>query len=91
MTAFWDIMAYNILEVDRRFRSKYYLHHHGDETKMVEAVSTSETLANFYETTRRYIPEDSHFRTRRRENLISCKFESIEQNITSPASREYLL
>jgi hypothetical protein len=74
MTALWDIMACNLLEVDRRFRIIYYLHHHGDETKMVEAVSTSETLAIFYEITRRYIPKDSHFRSRRRENLISCKF-----------------
>jgi hypothetical protein len=28
---------------------------------MMEAASTSETLANFYQTTRRNIPEDSHF------------------------------
>jgi hypothetical protein len=27
---------------------------------MMEAVSTSETLVNFYETTRRNIPKDSH-------------------------------
>jgi hypothetical protein len=27
---------------------------------MLEAVRTSETLANFYQTTRRYNPEDSH-------------------------------
>jgi hypothetical protein len=35
---------------------------------MMEAASTSETLVNFYETTRRYNPEDSHLHTRRREN-----------------------
>jgi hypothetical protein len=28
---------------------------------MMEAVSTSETPANLYQTTRRNIPEDSHF------------------------------
>jgi hypothetical protein len=28
----------------------------------MEAVSTSETSVNFYQTTRRNIPEDSHFR-----------------------------
>jgi hypothetical protein len=33
--------------------------------------STSETLANFYQTTRRNNPEDSHLHTRRRENLKS--------------------
>jgi hypothetical protein len=27
---------------------------------MMEAARTSETLANFYQTTRRYNPEDSH-------------------------------
>jgi hypothetical protein len=37
---------------------------------MMEAVSTSETSVNFYQTTRRNIPEDS-FHIRRRENLKS--------------------
>jgi hypothetical protein len=30
---------------------------------MMEAASTSETLVNFYQTTRRYNPEDSHQHT----------------------------
>jgi hypothetical protein len=38
---------------------------------MMEAASTSETSANFYQTTRHYNPEDSHLHTRRRENLKS--------------------
>jgi hypothetical protein len=38
---------------------------------MMEAARTSETLVNFYQTTRRYNPEDSHLRTHRRENLRS--------------------
>jgi hypothetical protein len=38
---------------------------------MTEAARTSETLVNFYQTTRRYNPEDSHLRTHRRENLKS--------------------
>jgi hypothetical protein len=29
---------------------------------MMEAARTSETLVNFYKTTRRYNPEDSHLR-----------------------------
>jgi hypothetical protein len=37
----------------------------------MEAARTSEMLANFYQTTRRYNPEDSHLRTHRRENLKS--------------------
>jgi hypothetical protein len=38
---------------------------------MMEAVSTSETSVNFYETTRRSIPDGYHLHTRRRENLKS--------------------
>jgi hypothetical protein len=37
----------------------------------LEAVSTSETSVNIYQTTRRNIPEDSHLHTSRRENLKS--------------------
>jgi hypothetical protein len=36
---------------------------------MMVAASTSETSVNFYQTTRRSNPEDSHIHTRRRENL----------------------
>jgi hypothetical protein len=35
---------------------------------MMEAASTSETSVNFYQTTRRYNPEDSHLHARRSEN-----------------------
>jgi hypothetical protein len=35
----------------------------------MEAAGTSETSVNFYQTTRRYNPEDSHLHTNRRENL----------------------
>jgi hypothetical protein len=34
-------------------------------------ASTSETPENFYQTTRRNNPEDSHLHTRHRENLKS--------------------
>jgi hypothetical protein len=37
----------------------------------MEAARTSETLVNFYQTTRRCNPEDSHLHTHRRENLKS--------------------
>jgi hypothetical protein len=36
---------------------------------MMEAAGISETSVNFYQTTRRNNPEDSHLHTYRRENL----------------------
>jgi hypothetical protein len=47
---------------------------------MMEAASTSETSVNFYQTTRRNNPEDSHFHTRRRENLKSHKSKTDFRN-----------
>jgi hypothetical protein len=41
------------------------------EKLMMEAASTSETSVSFYESTRRNIPEDSHFHTRRGDYLKS--------------------
>jgi hypothetical protein len=38
---------------------------------MMEAVSTSKTSVNFYESTWRNIPKDSYPHTRRRENMKS--------------------
>jgi hypothetical protein len=38
---------------------------------MLEAADISETSVKFYQTKRRYNPEDSHLHTRRRENLTS--------------------
>jgi hypothetical protein len=38
---------------------------------MMEAVQTSETPLNSYQSTRRYNPEASHLRTHCRENLKS--------------------
>jgi predicted transcriptional regulator len=35
---------------------------------MMEAASTSDTSVNFYQTIRRYNPEDSHLHTHRRES-----------------------
>jgi hypothetical protein len=38
---------------------------------MMEAVSTFETSVNFYQTTRRNVPEGCHLHTRRCKNLKS--------------------
>jgi hypothetical protein len=61
MTICWDVSPCSLVEIDRRFRGPYCLHHQ-------EVVSSFEMSVNFYETTRRNIPEDSHLHTRRREN-----------------------
>jgi hypothetical protein len=43
---------------------------------MMEAGSTSETSVNFYKTTWRKIPEDSHLHTRRLENVKPYRYTS---------------
>jgi hypothetical protein len=68
MAVFWVVAPCSLVDVNHRFRGTYCLYHHGDE---LQAASTSDTLVNFYQTTRRNNPEDSHLHTRRRENLKS--------------------
>jgi hypothetical protein len=51
------------------FMSPHFLNIYSLIALMMEAARTSVTLVNFYQTTRRYNPEDSHLRTHRRENL----------------------
>jgi hypothetical protein len=43
--------------------------------KMMEPVSTSETSVNFYQTTWRSIPEDSHLYIRRYVNMKSRSYK----------------
>jgi hypothetical protein len=63
ISVFWFVAPCSLVEVYQRFRGPCCLHHQGD--------STSETLVNFYQTTRCYNPEDSNLHTHRRENLKS--------------------
>jgi hypothetical protein len=56
MAVFWVVPPYSLVEVYQRFRGLLCLHHQGDG----RAARTSETLVNFYQTTRRFNPEDSH-------------------------------
>jgi microsomal dipeptidase-like Zn-dependent dipeptidase len=67
----------SLVEIDRRFRDDYCLHHQGDCPRLgqwiapiMKAVNTSKTSVNFYQTTRHIISENSQLHTRRRENLI---------------------
>jgi hypothetical protein len=63
MAVFWFVAPHSPAEVYQRFRDRRCLHHQGDEgVLMMEAARKSKTLANFYHTTRRYKPEDSHLR-----------------------------
>jgi hypothetical protein len=73
--AFWDIAPYSLVEVNRRFRGLYCLHHQGDYfiRLLMEAVRISETSVYYNETARRYIPEGCNLHTRHRENLKSHK------------------
>jgi hypothetical protein len=48
---------------------------------MMEAVSISETSANFFETTRRNTPEDSDLQIRRHENV---KYQLVWVYFLSP-------
>jgi hypothetical protein len=52
MTVFWVVAPCSLVEIYRRFRGACVL--------MIEATSISETSINFYQTTRRNNPEDSH-------------------------------
>jgi hypothetical protein len=58
MTVFWDTASCTFADVGRRFRGTYYFHHQA----IIALMSyTSETSANFYQTTRHTIPEHCHF------------------------------
>jgi hypothetical protein len=51
---FWDVALCSLVKIDRRFTAASGLL----VALMMEAVSTSETSDNFYETTQCNIPED---------------------------------
>jgi hypothetical protein len=56
MTVFWDVAPCSLTEIDQGFRGASA----SIIGAMMEAVSTSQTLVSFCETTWRNIPEDSH-------------------------------
>jgi hypothetical protein len=69
---FWDVAPCSLVEVFH-------------QALMMEAVSTYETSVNFYQTTRRNIPEDSHLHTRHQENLKSG-LPILQRSILPPSS-----
>jgi hypothetical protein len=56
MAVFWVVAPCSLVEVYRRFEGTCSI-----IALMIQAASTSETSVNFYQTTRLYKPEDSHF------------------------------
>jgi hypothetical protein len=51
---------------------------------MMEAANTSETSVNFYQTTRRYNPQDSHLHSHSCENLKShCLHIVYDRKVTT--------
>jgi hypothetical protein len=54
MTVFWVVASFSLVDVYRCFRDASVVR------AMMEATRTSKTLVNFYQTTRRNNPEDSH-------------------------------
>jgi hypothetical protein len=61
MAVIWIIAPCRVVRVYQRFRGLYCLYHIG---LMMEAVQTSETLVNLYQSTWHYNPDDSHLRER---------------------------
>jgi hypothetical protein len=76
MAVFWDVAPCSLVDTDRRFRGAYCLHHQGLITLMMDAVSSSETLVNIYQTTRSNFSEDSH--------LYKCLFLFVGPCVSAP-------
>jgi hypothetical protein len=61
---FCDVLPCSQIDVDRRFRGAWCLHHQDDEgALMMKEARTSETSVEIYLTTRQYIPDDSELQT----------------------------
>jgi hypothetical protein len=60
MTAILDVKTYSLVEIGHCFGGDYCPHHQSNAliiAYMMEAVSTTETLASFYKTSRPNIPK----------------------------------
>jgi hypothetical protein len=58
MAVFQVVATCSLVEVYRRFRCAWCLHHQSND--LIEAASTSETSVNSYQTTQRNKTEDRH-------------------------------
>jgi hypothetical protein len=63
IAVFWVEALCSLVEIYQRFKGRYLLPPSSPIIAlMTEAASSSETFENFYQTTRRYNPKDSHLR-----------------------------
>jgi hypothetical protein len=65
----WDVTPCSLVDIDRRFREAYSLHHQPDHFPDSATVNSSETSVSIYQTTRLNVPKDSR--------LFSCVFYTI--------------
>jgi hypothetical protein len=73
MALFWVVAPCSLVDVYQRFRGPCSLHHQSEQNAIaliMEAARTSETLVNFYQTTRRYNPEYTHLPSLLRHSTV---------------------
>jgi hypothetical protein len=75
MTALWEIAPCRLVEVHRRFRVTYCLHHRTYDG----SYCTCKSSADFNETARHYFPEGCHLQAR----LCSTKLVQNEDDLRS--------
>jgi hypothetical protein len=71
MAVFRVVAPYSLVGVYHRFQWYLLFPSSGLVIVMMEAASTSDKLIDFYQTSRRYNPEDSHLHTRHHGDLKS--------------------
>jgi hypothetical protein len=62
MAVFCNVTPCRLVDINRRYRGAFFIHHQGDFNHivlMMEAVIASETSVNIYHSSRCIIPEDS--------------------------------
>jgi hypothetical protein len=83
MTVFWDVVPYDLLEIDRRLKDASIM----AIALMMNAVSNTEISVSFYETTWHKNPQDGHLHNRSQVYLRVLRISlSISFHRRSPYS-----